>query len=119
MGVVGVLTPVGVGYRRLCTAPRDAYPVLDGARTAAQAEVGVAAARTAGESWGERLMERGAAWRTQALDRAIQIKQSDGFAFPLHVVTGLALEAGRCPAAVVGDQWRKAAFHASSDWAAS
>ncbi len=62
-------------------------------------------------------------WKAEALRLVVHVKQSDGVAFPLHAVAGLALEAGRCPAEVAGDQWRKAAQHCGDSrcepWAAA
>jgi hypothetical protein len=96
------------GYQRLCSAPLDTYPILAASRAGAVAE--------AGGSWSATSIVAGG--RAVVLDAVLQVKQSDLVAFPSHVVAGVALEYGGCAPSATRDQWRKAAVHAWSEWAA-
>ncbi len=98
------LPPLVGGYRALCAGPVDTYPVVVAVRDEARSEAAAPAAPQAPPP--------PAVFRADVLDLVLRVKQSDPVAFSVHVVVGLALEAGRCPAAATSDQWRKVAGHA-------
>jgi hypothetical protein len=127
VALIGLLVvaaiPLSRGYNRLCHEPVDAFYALAEVRDAARSELHEAAAETERPAPGQAGPASGMGsiqllWlqlRSTALERFLDFKQSNQVAFPLHVVVGYALETGRCPAATVGDQWRKAAAHAWTD----